>query len=1046
MATFGYVPSQFQQQEKSSLEAAAEAAAKVNAMLIAKGKLRPNQVNNSQQNHKKASSNNMVAAEVEINDAPLALRNMLTRGPTQEEITKFSGAAVSTRGRYMTPVEKGKNTGERPLYLYVQGPTQDSVNVAVQRINEILTGGKNGNGTGGGLVRTPGPGPPHPPGPPPGPGLLPVPGIPMPPVHQPPPMLAAPIQPPELQQITVVEEKLYIGLEHAPPSFDVKNKILGPGGSYLMHIQAETGAKVMLRGRASGVPELSTGRESYEPMHIHIQHPSMLGLQQAKQLAENLIQTVQQTYATFQQALAALPSPAVVPGPTAFITGIPQPTSISEAALMGPPPGMAGLTGLPDSQLVQSASGLQPTQTVIVPSSSISSVIMPAGTIASLSAINPALGNHGGQPGAPGVMLPTTLSLTSVPIVSTMPITTQTHILQAPHGALDIGQQQLIMNQVPAPQSLAQMSLAPQMSAPTSLPVSMASLVSMPSQLPPAASYPGLQATMHLMSQAAPSSVPPGLGPPSPMAGPPPGPAPPFQTIYSAEQVGSGPPYNPMSTSLLISTSPSSVIYSVAASSSLVTNTPTKDVEPMRRRFTEEKDDKIPENLLGYQHGPPHLVNLVCPSPPPQGQPGMPPGQPGLPPGAPTLSQGQSGLPPHQSGLPPGHPGHLTLLQAPGTLPPGQPPMQPGLQPGHLGLQPGLGHVHHGIPTSFAVQSLHAIPGHPGPPPPGAPPVSQTYLLPPSSISDDGRFTMSAINTAAGLMPPPPPPVAVPPPNGEVVPGGREHSKHLMPPPSSRPEKHRSSPSGGGKRNASNGDRGSEQDRKRRKAETGSDEEEGRSQSPSVHRDSPKPEAPGQVYQASSPAYSPTREQSPGPPQLPSPLPQHPHYQQFDPSQGLPPHMVHTLPAVSHGPPPFDQQVPPPPPHQHFMEPGAQPPPPPLQYQEIAHQFPPPGPHGPLVGHNQAELMVASVSQAPPSHSPYPPFSQTYSPSAPPSQYIVSHPAATPLGYTTPQFMPQHPGQAPRLHPHQGPPPPPPPVSSPHYHPVHAPPQAYWHT
>lgn len=75
--------------------------------------------------------------------------------------------------------------------------------VAVQRINEILTGGKNGNGTGGGLVRTPGPGPPHPPGPPPGPGLLPVPGIPMPPVHQPPPMLAAPIQPPELQQVSV---------------------------------------------------------------------------------------------------------------------------------------------------------------------------------------------------------------------------------------------------------------------------------------------------------------------------------------------------------------------------------------------------------------------------------------------------------------------------------------------------------------------------------------------------------------------------------------------------------------------------------------------------------------------------------------------------------------------------------------------------------------------------------------------------------------------------------------------------------------------------
>ena len=53
----------------------------------------------------------------------------------------------------------------------------------------------------------------------------------------------------------------------------------------------------------------------------------------------------------------------------------------------------------------------------------------------------------------------------------------------------------------------------------------------------------------------------------------------------------------------VISSAPSPHIYSLATSGSMVSNTPgpTKDAEPARRRFTEEKDDKIPESLLGYQ-------------------------------------------------------------------------------------------------------------------------------------------------------------------------------------------------------------------------------------------------------------------------------------------------------------------------------------------------------------------------------------------------------------------------------------------------------------
>ncbi|XP_056111760.1 KH homology domain-containing protein 4-like [Rhinichthys klamathensis goyatoka] len=292
----------------SGVEAAAAMAAKINAMLMAKGKLKPLQPLPSKApvSALPAVADELVVAEVDINDVPIDCRNLLTKGRTQEEIAQFSGAAVSTKGLFMSDAEQCSGAGVvRPLYLQVQGRCQEDVNKAVSRIKQIISED---------VLRSSG-------------GQTPA-VMPTVPVYRQPITAAAPLtpatraagapvipahKPAPPHSGSFVHTKIFVGLDQSQPSFSVNERVEGPSGSYLQHIQCESGARVFLRGRGSGYIEQASRRESFEPLYLYISHPNAAGLEAAKKLCENLLDTVRADHTRFMSAFPSTGSAPVYP-------------------------------------------------------------------------------------------------------------------------------------------------------------------------------------------------------------------------------------------------------------------------------------------------------------------------------------------------------------------------------------------------------------------------------------------------------------------------------------------------------------------------------------------------------------------------------------------------------------------------------------------------------------------------------------------------------------------------------------------------------------
>ncbi|CAF99803.1 unnamed protein product, partial [Tetraodon nigroviridis] len=254
---------------QGGVEMAAAMAAKINAMLMAKGKLMtppPLLAKTPPSVPVPVITEELVVTEVDINDVPFNCRDLLTKGKTQEEIRLFSGAVVTTKGHFMTETEK-EDAGQRPLYLHVQGKNQEQVNKAVMRIKEIISEDllRASAASGGQQV----------------PIMPPLTLYPQPPR----PVVSCgcatdaqrhfgartgtPARSSTYRR-NFVHTKIFVGLDQALQSFNVKEKVEGPGGSYLSHIQTETGARVFLRGKNSGYIEQASKRESFEPLHVYI--------------------------------------------------------------------------------------------------------------------------------------------------------------------------------------------------------------------------------------------------------------------------------------------------------------------------------------------------------------------------------------------------------------------------------------------------------------------------------------------------------------------------------------------------------------------------------------------------------------------------------------------------------------------------------------------------------------------------------------------------------------------------------------------------------
>ncbi|KAI9230514.1 MAG: hypothetical protein DHS80DRAFT_12348, partial [Piptocephalis tieghemiana] len=182
-------------------------------------------------------------------------RYLLTKPDAQRHFAEECGGAdVVIRGRYYPDVSVVPPGGDPPLHVVISAKDADSLSKAVEHVDSLLSIKEVPTST--------------------------------------------------RQSVTRLDltRKLPIDLDPLP-GFHVRHRCVGPGGSFMKHIQAASGARVWIRGRGSNYLEQNTKVESDEPIHLYILAHSETSLAAATNLCEDLLTTLRKEHAAYKASL-----------------------------------------------------------------------------------------------------------------------------------------------------------------------------------------------------------------------------------------------------------------------------------------------------------------------------------------------------------------------------------------------------------------------------------------------------------------------------------------------------------------------------------------------------------------------------------------------------------------------------------------------------------------------------------------------------------------------------------------------------------------------